>query len=172
VATPAATKIALVATLVVTIGAVGAFLGQAPSDEIDADLAAPYLALLGFLFVVRVVGQIVVLIAAPRHLPPMEQWNLLPYRLLLPIQLVFIALITAIVADFAAGPWLFAEPNRDFGFFLVGLSGVYAASMALRYAVRMVRRPSERWFGGTIPIVFHIVLAAFLFIWGAYHLSY
>jgi len=43
--------------------------------------------------------------------------------------------------------------------------------MASRYVVRMYRRPGERWFGGTIPIVFHFVLAAFLFTWGKYHVS-
>lgn len=171
-ATPAATKIALVATLALTVGAVGDYLRRAPTDEIDPDLAAPYLALLGALFVLRVAGQVAVLVRAPRHLPPMQQWNLLPYRLLLPIQIVFIAVIAAIVADFTAGPWLFAEPNRGFGGFVVGFSFVYAASMAGRYVVRMARRPSERWFGGAIPIAFHIVLAAFLFVWGTYHLSY
>ena len=29
------------------------------------------------------------------------------------------------------------------------------AAMVVRYAVRMRRRPGERWFGGAIPIVFH-----------------
>ena len=41
--------------------------------------------------------------------------------------------------------------------------------MAARYVVRMTRRPEARWFGGAIPIVFHLVLAAFLLTWGLYH---
>jgi uncharacterized protein len=41
--------------------------------------------------------------------------------------------------------------------------------MAVRYAVRMARRPGERWFGGAIPIVFHCVLAAWLFVFGSFH---
>jgi hypothetical protein len=32
----------------------------------------------------------------------------------------------------------------------------------------MARRPEQRWFGGTVPIVFHCVLAAFLFVLGSY----
>jgi hypothetical protein len=170
--TPAATKVMLVATVVVTVLALGFFLRRAPADEIDPHQAAPYLILFGFLFCLRVAGQLAVLRANPRWLPPMEQWNLLPYRLLLPIQLVFIALIAAIVVDFLAGPWLFAEPNREFGLFLLAVSVVYAGAMVVRYIVRMARRPAERWFGGTIPIVFHLVLAAFLFVWGSYHASY
>ena len=49
---------------------------------------------------------------------------------------------------------------------------VYAGSMLARYAVRMSRRPGERWFGGTIPIVFHLVLAAYLYVFGSFHASY
>jgi hypothetical protein len=44
--------------------------------------------------------------------------------------------------------------------------------MAVRYAVRMTRRPEQRWFGGTIPIVFHWVLASVVFVYGSFHASY
>lgn len=172
VATPAATRIALVATLAITLGGGADFVRRAPENRIDPDLAGRYLAFFGALFCLRVAGQLVVLAAAPRWLPPMGQWNLLPYRFLLLIQFVFIALIAAIVVDFIAGPWFFAEPSPHFGLFLVAFSFVYAGSMAVRYAVRMTRKPEERWFGGTIPMVFHIVLAAFLFVLGSYHASY
>ena len=53
----------------------------------------------------------------------------------------------------------------------IGFSLVYAGSMVVRYAVRMRRRPGERWFGGAIPIVFHVVLAAFVFTYGVFHAS-
>jgi hypothetical protein len=172
VATPVATRIALVATLALTLGVAADFVRRAPEDRIDPGLTGRYLAFFGALFCLRVAGQLVVLAAAPRWLPPMGQWNLLPYRFLLVIQLVFIALIAAIVVDFIAGPWFFAEPAPDFGRFLVVFSFVYAGSMAVRYAVRMTRKPGERWFGGTIPMVFHVVLAAFLFVWGTYDASY
>lgn len=170
--TPNATKLALAASLVLAAGAVVDVLRRAASDSVDPDLAAAYLAVLGLLFCARVAGQLYARAAAPTWLPPTEQWNLLPYRLLLPIQLAFVAVIAGIVVDFAAGPWLFSEPNDAFGVFLIAFSGVYAGSMAIRYAVRMARRPDERWFGGAIPIVFHCVLAAFLFVWGAYHVSH
>ncbi len=29
--------------------------------------------------------------------------------------------------------------------------------------------PEMRWYGGTIPIFFHFVLAAFLYTWGNFH---
>ena len=170
-ATPTATKIALLVTLALTAVALARFVRTA-GDEIDPDVAAAFLLLFGLLFCVRVVGQLLVRASAPSWLPPMQQWNLVPYRLLLPIQMVFIAVIVAVVVDFAAGPWFFAEPNRPFGLFLIAFSAIYAGSMLVRYAIRMARRPAERWFGGTIPMVFHVVLAAFIFVWGTYDASY
>ena len=54
-----------------------------------------------------------------------------------------------------------------FGRFLIVFSGVYALAMAIRYVVRMSRQPDQRWFGGTIPIVFHFVLASYLYVLGS-----
>jgi hypothetical protein len=45
------------------------------------------------------------------------------------------------------------------------------AAMIVRYIVRMIERPDQRWFGGTIPIIFHCVVAAFLWTFGEYHVN-
>jgi len=172
-ATPAATKIALISTLALSLTAVVDYLRRrAPSHEIEPGFTGRYLLFLGLLFLVRVVGQRVVLRASPSWLPPMKQWNRLPYGFLFPVQLVFVLVIALMVADFLAGPWFFAEPNAGFGRVAVVFSFVYAGSMVVRYVVQMTRRPEARWFGGTIPMVFHIVLASFLFVLGTYHASY
>jgi hypothetical protein len=166
---PKATNLALVATLVVTLVAVVLML----SRPLDAREAATYLALFTFLFVLRVLGQIAVLLRAPSWLPRVEgeNWNLVPYRILLPAQLLIFALMCAIVV----GVWKerppFGARNASAGLALIAASAVYAGVMAVRYVVRMARRPDQRWFGGAIPIVFHFVLAAFLLTWGRYHLS-
>jgi uncharacterized protein len=169
---PPATNAILVATLVVTVAAVVEFLRRTGADKVDPQVAGGFLALFTGLFAMRVVGQIVVLLAAPRWLPPMDRWNLTPYRLLLPTQLAFLAVMCWIWIGLLAERGLVAEPNRGFGLFAIGVSVVYAGSMVIRYAVRMRRRPGERWFGGAIPIVFHIVLAAFVFTYGTFHASY
>jgi hypothetical protein len=168
----AATNALLVATLVITIGAVVEYLRRTGADEVDPDVAGAFLALFTGLFALRVVGQLVVLIAAPAWLPPMDRWNLMPYRLLLPIQLLFLAVMSWIWIGLLADEGGVAEPHRRFGLTAIGLSLVYAGSMVIRYVVRMRRRPGERWFGGAIPIVFHIVLAAFVFIYGLFNASY
>jgi hypothetical protein len=169
-ATPRATKLLLVATLLVTGVTVAWYLLAASADDPRAAGAA--LLLLTLLFVGRVVGQVAVALAAPSWLPPMSQWNLLPYRYLLPIQAVFVAVMTTVSAAFLRGTddGVLTEPRPAVGTAVLTVSGVYAGAMAVRYVIRMKHRPGQRWFGGTIPIVFHWVLAAFLLVYGVYNL--
>lgn len=104
------------------------------------------------LFIARVAGQVVVALKQPRWLPPMEEWysGLLPYRYLLPSQLAIIALMIAMIRQVAAG----APSNRSLAVGIFVFATIYAAAMVVRFFVR--RRP-------LIPILFHWVLAAFLF---------
>jgi hypothetical protein len=121
-----------------------------------------YLALFTALFALRVVGQVGVAAFAPGWLPPMAEWNFVPYRLLLPAQVLILALMVALVAGLA-------EPGPGWARALVVSAFVYWSAMGVRYAIRMARMPEERWLGGAIPIVFHCVLAAFLFVLGVSH---
>ena len=53
---------------------------------------------------------------------------------------------------------------------LIGVALVYAGGMVVRYALTMAWHPERRWLGpGTIPSVFHVVLAAFIATVGHYH---
>ena len=153
--TPRPTKVALVATLAVTAGALVLFLGT------GREHAGAVLVLLTILFLIRVSGQLLVIARRPRWLPPMTDWNLLPYRVLLPVQTLLLVAMTAICARVVRGSGFPAFGG-------VALSFVYWAALVVRYSVRMARRPDQRWFGGTVPIVFHCVLATFLFVLGSY----
>ncbi|MBD0329059.1 MAG: hypothetical protein ICV64_03035 [Thermoleophilia bacterium] len=168
--TPAATKLGLVATLAVTAGALAVFPARA-GDPVDARFAAPFLFLFTGLFLLRVAGQLYVRRRRPAWLPPTEQWNLMPYHLLLPSQLVIIVVMLWLALSFAGETGPAGERHGTVGWAVIAFSGVYAGAMAVRYAVRMARRPEARWFGGTIPIVFHLVLASFLFVVGSFHAS-
>lgn len=171
--TPAPTKAVLGLTVATVVVALAVFLA-AREPEIEPRFAGWFLLVFMLLFALRVAGQLVVVLRSPRWLPPMEsgQWNLMPYRLLLPIQLVFLAVMGWLVASFLAESGPPTEPRPAFGWLVVGFSALYAATMIVRYVVRMRRRPGERWFGGAIPIVFHWVLAGFLFVFGSYHASH
>ena len=162
------TKAVLVATLVITGVAVADVVRR---GDLSARTTAGYLLLFSLLFMVRVAGQVLVLLRAPSWLPPMHEWNLMPYRFLLPIQLAMLAAMGVIESSLFRESGPLVERHRGFGWLLIGFSAVYASAMAVRYVVRMRRWPEERWFGGTIPIVFHFVLAAYVFTWGRYHVS-
>ena len=122
------------------------------------------------LFILRVLGQIYVAIYRVAWLPAMSEWysGVMPYYLLLPVQFTIIMLITVISYDFthASGFFFVTKPATSTA--LVFFSVIYFSAMILRYVIKMTRHPEQRWFGGTIPIIFHSVLASFLFLCGTY----
>lgn len=169
--TPRTTRALLIATLAVTTTGLGAFLA-ARSHPVEPHEAAPYLGLFSGLFLMRVVGQVIVRWQGPRWLPPTEQWNLTPYHLLLPTQVAILGLLAWVDADFARGHGFWTEPRAALGRGVLWFALVYASTMSVRYVVTMIRMPERRWFGGTIPIVFHGVLAGWLVVFGDYHASH
>jgi hypothetical protein len=125
------------------------------------------------LLLARVVGQLVVAAWAPRWLPPMAQWQsgLVPYPALVATQVLVLALMVSIAADFSRGAGFWVEPRPLLGRAALGWSYLYFAAMVIRYGVRMVRRPDQRWLGGTIPIIFHSIVAAFQWTFGTFQRS-
>ena len=125
------------------------------------------MAVLLVLFLGRVVGQILVATSAPAWLPPMARWysGLMPYRYLLPTQIVFLAVMTAmtIAVDRRAAP--LGTLSATTGAWIVWASYVYALGMVARSIRYALAKPERR--GVLIPIVFHFVLAGFLFAYGS-----
>ena len=124
------------------------------------------------LFALRVLGQALVARFAPSWLPAMEHWysGLMPYRYLLPAQLLLLAVMAFVVADVYRDYGLFAlEFWQDFATPIRLAAFVYFASMTVRYVLTMIRKPERRWFKRTIPIWFHMVLATALWSFGQYH---
>lgn len=132
----------------------------------DPAAYAAIMAVLLVLFVGRVAGQVLAATVAPSWLPPMGRWysGLMPYRYLLPTQIVFVIVMTAMTVSVAneSPPLGAAAPAA--GTWVVWASYVYALGMVVR-AVRYALAPPERR-GVLIPIIFHFVLAAFLFTYG------
>jgi uncharacterized protein len=122
------------------------------------------LLLLLFLFCLRVIGQMLVAFLHVSFLPPMKEWfsGLLPYPELLVSQFLIILLFSKIWSDFHRGRGYFVELSFRFSRNLRIFGYVYFSGMIVRYVLRMSLYPDQRWFGGTIPIVFHCVLATFI----------
>jgi hypothetical protein len=130
------------------------------------------LSLLAFAFLLRVFGQVLVAFFNVNFLPPMSEWysGLLPYPLLLPIQLLILIVQAKVSMDIWRGSGFFAVHRPRTGSVLRWLSLIYFAAMVLRYVLAMTLHPERRWFGGTIPIFFHIVLAGYLFVLGCFQI--
>ncbi len=145
--------------------------GSPPGLELaDPILAALILLSLEGLFALRVVGQAIVARWAPARLPPMSEWysGLVPYPLLLVFQLVILVGMTVVAASVAGGRLALVEERDSIGTILLAIAWIYAIAMVVRYVLRMLRHPEARWTGQTIPIVFHVVLATWLFVLGSY----
>src|SRR5918993_18498 len=89
---------------------------------------AVVMAVLLVLFLGRVVGQILAATTAPAWLPPMGRWDsgLMPYRYLLPTQMVFLVVMTAmtIAVDRQSAP--LGTLSAGTGASIVWASYVYA----------------------------------------------
>jgi hypothetical protein len=103
----------------------------------------------------------------------MAEWysGLMPYSILLPIQIGILAVQVKISSDISCGRGYFAAFRPRTGRLLCGFSYVYFATMLLRYVLTMWLYPDHRWFHGTIPIFFHWVLAAYLLALSQYYRS-
>jgi len=96
----------------------------------------------------------------------MEQWysGLLSYPRLLATQVAILAGMTVLIVGLVGEARWAVGPYPALGTVLVVVAYGYAAAMGARYVVRMARRPDQRWLGGCIPIVFHVVLATWIWV--------
>ena len=117
--------------------------------------------LLLLLFVLRVAGQALVAFFGVTWLPPMERWHsgLMPYPVLLALQILIIALLTWICVDFTRGRGFFVRPRRFFAVHWLWFGWIYLGAMLTRFVIQ----------GPTIPVFFHWVLAAFVILVGLWH---
>lgn len=116
-------------------------------------------------FLLRVLGQLIVLIAKPRWLPPMKDWysGLVVYPILLPAQIAIIALMIFMIRQVAQD-----ARNPPLAHGIIAFATAYALAMVVRFIILRRKHPEYRWYeGGMIPILFHWVLAAFLFTYAA-----
>jgi hypothetical protein len=122
-----------------------------------APCSTAVLVLLTALFAGRVLGQALVAFLGVGWLPPMEAWysGLLPYPVLLPLQGLILGIQIAVDRDVWRGRGFFAPPRPAAGRALRWLAAAYAVAMVVRYALTRSH---------LVPIAFHLVLAAYLFV--------
>jgi hypothetical protein len=118
------------------------------------------------LFFLRVVGQVEVVLSAPSWLPPFRAWEsgLIPYGLLLPIQIVLIAWMAIVAADHSRGFGRFWVTQQATRHRLRLFAGTYFAAMLLRLVIMALIAPHSLTERGLIPVIAHWDLAAFIYL--------
>ena len=121
------------------------------------------------LFCLRVVAQPLAAVAQVPGLPPFDAWHsgALPYPVLLATQIAIVAWLvrTTRAVGSATVRW-----RRSAGAWLVAASCIYGATMLARLVLGATLLRDEPWFARPVPTVFHLVLAAYLGIYGRLHL--
>lgn len=116
------------------------------------------------LFLLRVLGQLEVLLLAPPWLPAMDDWysGLIPYPILLPLQIAILMIMSAVVVrETHAVP---RADSANWKRWLHRLAIAYFAVMLVRLAVQLLRGADNVIDAGGIPVAFHWVLALFLLV--------
>jgi hypothetical protein len=118
------------------------------------------------LFVVRVIGQVEVALLAPSWLPPFRAWEsgLIPYGLLLPIQIVLIAWMAIIAADHWRGSGFFWVTRQSTCRRLKIIAATYFTVMLVRLVIMLAIPPHTLLERGLIPVIAHWDLAAFIYL--------
>jgi len=126
------------------------------------------------LFVARVVGQIEVVLLSPSWLPPFRAWEsgLIPYGLLLPVQIMLTAWMAVVSADQWRGSGYFWVTLRSTRRRLKIVAGIYFAVMLLRLVITAAVPPHTLLERGLIPVLAHWDLAAFIYLTACTPLTY
>jgi hypothetical protein len=129
---------------------------------------ASALWLLFLLFAFRVVAQPAALVLHDTILPPFESWHsaTLPYGVLLGSQVAILVALGWTAWRFRNGR---VTPRRTVGAVALTLGGLYFAVMLVRLVLGLTILGDRRWFASPIPTAFHLVLAAFVLLYGHFH---
>jgi hypothetical protein len=118
------------------------------------------------LFVARVMGQIEVTLLSPSWLPPFRAWEsgLIPYSVLLPIQILLIAWMAIVTSDHWRGSGYFWVTLGSTRRRLKIIVGIYFAIMLFRLAITVAIPPHTLLERGLIPVMAHWDIAAFIYL--------
>ncbi|MCY4581418.1 MAG: hypothetical protein OXE50_01255 [Chloroflexi bacterium] len=127
----------------------------------------PWMLTLAALFALRVLAQAVQWAGPVPFLPAFDAWqgSGLPYPVLLGSQALIVALLARalmVVRSRSVRPasW------KHRACFVLG--GAYFGAMAFRLLAGLTFLSEVEWFAGSLPALFHLVLAAFVLLFGHY----
>ncbi len=140
-------------------------------DRNSADVYSQYtfgLGILAFLFVFRVIAQLLQKFFDLPFLPPFDAWQsgALSYHWLVVAQIIIIILMVFTILKFINKSLI---PVRSMGKTLLLIGIIYLTLMIFRLIAGLSFASDHPWLGATIPAIFHIVLAFFILLTGHFH---
>ncbi|MFZ5524553.1 MAG: hypothetical protein ACOY9D_10810 [Pseudomonadota bacterium] len=129
------------------------------------------LCALSFLFLSRIIGQLIQYFYPVEWLPALESWqgSSLPYGFLLVSQLIILVVMLRVIFQHASGC---ARRNPNKGRWLLFFGTVYFVSMTGRLVIGLANLSAHPWFHKAIPTFFHLVLAAFVLLIAGFHMNW
>jgi hypothetical protein len=120
------------------------------------------------LFAFRVLAQPLSLVLHSAILPRFDSWQgaVLPYGLLLAAQLLLLTAFGWTAYRFSTGV---VRPRRSVGAVALTIGSLYFLSMVARLLLGLTVLNHQRWFASPIPTIFHLVLAAWVLVYGHFH---
>lgn len=139
--------------------------------NLTSPLYVRILWLLIFLFLSRVIGQLIQYFNPIKWLPQFEAWqgSGLPYEFLFFSQLIILVVMVRSARLHALGR---VRKNINQGKWLLGFGAIYFVVMVGRLVIGITHLSNHFWFGKPIPIFFHLVLATFVILVAAYHMGW
>ncbi len=121
--------------------------------------------ILGVVFLGRVAGQFIQVVAPVEFLPPLERWqgSNLPYPALFAAQVGILVLIAWVYRRVAAGRRVMSPRMAGP---VIALGAVYFGVMAIRLVLGLTVMADIKWFASPIPTSFHLVLATTVMVIG------
>jgi len=118
------------------------------------------------IFLLRVIGQVEVVLLAPSWLPSFPAWEsgLVPYALLLPLQILLLTWMAVIASDHRRGSGPMWVESPQIAGRLRAFALLYALVMLIRLVVTAALPPHSLVDRGLIPILAHWDLASFIFL--------
>lgn len=139
------------------------------SARVQARRCAVTLAVLTALITLRVLAQAIQAMQPTTLLPPSSAFegSLVPYAILLPLQVVVVILLSQVTLAVASGQVL---PQPEYGTRLLVGGGLYAAICVLRILLGLTWPEAPAWCRAWIPAVTHLLLASYLLVLAGHHL--
>jgi hypothetical protein len=134
-------------------------LPRDPSGPIDVPPFQAVLALLTFLFAVRIVAPLLAAYFDLSFLPSFESWHsaTMPYPVLFGFQAIILAAMVG-----GMGLVQNDKPRPKLGRALIWFGSVYILAMVARLAIGALGLTQSNWFEGAVPSSFHFVLGAYV----------